>query len=260
MNGQTLKLVLGCFLILLLSVNGASACPNDNCNRAEAVGDVTNLSFDTSDCRFDGPGHCMISPNCWYCYTATCTGDVTISLLGSTFDTMLAVYRSCGCYPAVADLIECNDDAAGTHQSQITFAATEGQRYLIEVGGYGFQKGHGVLNISCEGEAPSTKDDCMNAIAVGEVTDLSFDTTSATFDGPGLCMTSPNIWYCYTATCTGEATVSLLGSSYDTMLGVYSGCDCYPVTSDLIGCNDDAAGTYQSELTFAVTAGAALPD
>ena len=255
MNGQILRLVWACILISLLSVHGASGCPNDNCNRAQAVGDVTNLSFNTSSARFDGPGHCMISPNCWYCYTATCTGEVTVSLLGSSYDTMLAVYRSCGCYPAAADLIECNDDAAGSHQSQITFSATDGEQYLIEVGGYGFQKGRGILNISCEPETPPTKDDCMNAIAVGDVTDLQFDTTNATFDGPGLCLTSPNIWYCYTASCTGEATVSLLGSSYDTMLGVYNGCECYPGTSDLIGCNDDAAGTYQSELTFAVTSG-----
>jgi hypothetical protein len=243
-------------MILLLGVNGASACPNDNCNRAEAVGDVTNLAFDTRSARFDGPGHCMVSPNCWYCYTATCTGDVTVSLLGSSYDTMLAVYRNCGCYPATADLIECNDDAAGSYQSQVTFTATQGEQFLIEVGGYGFQSGLGILNISCEGETPPAKDDCMSAIPVDDVTDLPFDTTNATFDGPGHCMTSPNIWYCYTATCTGEATVSLLGSSFDTMLGVYSGCGCYPAVSDVIGCNDDAAGTYQSQLTFAVTLGA----
>jgi len=255
MNGQKIKFVLVCLLVSLLGVNGALAS-NDNCSQARAVGDVTNLRFVTRSARFDGPGHCMVSPNYWYCYTATCTGEVTVSLLGSSFDTMLAVYRGCRCYPAVSDLVECNDDAAGSHQSQITFTATEGEQYLIEVGGYGFQTGVGIINISCEPETPPTKDDCMNAVPVGDVTDLPFDTTNAAFDGPGHCMTSPNIWYCYTATCTGEATVSLLGSNYDTMLGVYNGCECYPTTSDVIGCNDDAAGTYQSQLTFAVTSGA----
>ena len=255
MNGQKLRFMLAGVLTGLLGVSGVFGCPNDNCNRAEAVGNVTNLTFDTRSARFDGPGHCMVSPNCWYCYTATCTGEVTVSLLGSSFDTMLAVYNGCDCYPALADLIECNDDAAASHQSQITFTATQGESYLIEVGGYGFQTGQGILNISCEGASPPTKDDCAQAIAVGEVTDLTFDTTNATFDGPGLCLVSPNIWYCYTASCTGEATVSLLGSSYDTMLAVYNGCDCYPTDSDLIGCNDDAAGTYQSELTFDVTSG-----
>jgi hypothetical protein len=256
MSGQKLQFMLACVLISLLGVNGAFGVTNDNCNRAEAVGDVTNLRFDTSMARFDGPGHCMVSRNIWYCYTAACTGEVTVSLLGSSYDTMLAVYRGCGCYPAAGNLVECNDDAAGSHQSEVTFNATRGEQYLIEVGGYGFQAGQGILNISCEAEAPTTKDDCMHAIPVGDVTDLAFDTRNATFDGPGLCMTSPNIWYCYTASCTGDATVSLLGSSYDTMLAVYNGCDCYPASQDLMGCNDDAAGSYQSQLTFAVAEGA----
>ena len=256
MNGQRLSLMLACVILSLPGVERAWGCPNDNCNRAEPVGDVTNLRFDTRNARFDGPGICMVSPNCWYCYTASCSGEVTVSLRGSSYDTMLAVYRGCGCYPVRNNLIECNDDMPGSHQSEVTFTASGGEQYLIEVGGYGFQTGLGVVNITCEGEVPpSTKDDCTNATPVGDVTELPFDTRNATFDGPGLCMTSPNIWYCYTASCTGEATVSLLGSSYDTMLAVYSGCACYPASRDLIGCNDDAASTYQSRLTFAVTAG-----
>ena len=38
-------------------------------------------------------------------------------------------------------------------------------------------------------------DHCVNAIPIGNVTNLAFDTTSATFDGPGHCKTAPNIWY-----------------------------------------------------------------
>jgi len=154
-------------------------------------------------------------------------------------------------------LIACNDDFGDTYQSQVTFAATMGQQYLIEVGGYGSQAGSGLLTISCEGEVepPTYKDTCMNARPIGDVTDLHFDTTSATFDGPGLCMTSPNIWFCYTAECTGDVTVSLLGSSYDTKLAIYDGCECYPTAYDLIECNDDAGGSYQSEITFAADAG-----
>ena len=87
---------------------------------------------------------------------------------------------------------------------------------------------------------PSSKDNCENAQSVGDVKDQPFETTGATFDGPGLCMISPNIWYCYTVSCTGDVTVSLAGSSFDTMLAVYEGCECYPALDDLVGCNDDA--------------------
>jgi hypothetical protein len=245
--------------LLNISCGGIQPPPSshDDCENAQPVGDVTNLGFDTTEATFDGPGLCMDSPNIWLCYTATCTGDVTVSLAGSSYDTMLAVYNGCECYPASNDMIGCNDDAGNTYQSEITFAATAGNQYLIEVGGYANEAGEGLLNISCEGvqPPPTSMDDCVNAQPIDDVKDLAFDTTDATFDGPGFCMVSPNIWYCYTATCTGDVTVSLFGSSYDTMLAVYDGCECYPVLDDLIGCNDDAGNTYQSELTFTATAG-----
>jgi len=242
----------------LMTIVPASAPPSDNddCVGAQAIGDVKNLVFDTTDATFDGPGRCMTSPNIWYCYTASCTGDVTVSLLGSDYDTMLAVYSGCGCNPTSSRTIACNDDFPPGRQSQITFEAISGNKYLIEIGGYGSDTGEGLLSIDCEPSGPpSSKDDCENAQAIGEVKDLAFDTTGRTFDGPGLCMTSPNIWYVYTASCTGDATVSLLGSSYDTMLAVYEGDDCNLTANDMIACNDDAGGSYQSEITFAAVAG-----
>ncbi|MHC4166991.1 MAG: GEVED domain-containing protein [Planctomycetota bacterium] len=231
--------------------------PKDDCANAIAIGDVTDLPFDTTNATFDGPGRCMVSPNIWYCYTASCTGDVTVSLMGSSFDTMLAVYDRCNCPPAIHDLIECNDDTNGSFQSEITFAAIAGEQYLIEVGGFGSDKGPGVLNVKCQGDPgpPPSKDNCANARPVGDVVNLPFDTTNATFDGPGLCMRSPNTWFCYTATCNGEATVSLLGSAFDTMLAAYKGCDCNLTSQDLIACNDDFGSVLQSKISFDVVAG-----
>lgn len=231
--------------------------PKDDCVNAISIGDVADLPFNTTEATFDGPGLCMTSPNIWHFYTASCTGDVTVSLAGSSYDTMLAVYNGARCYPASGDLIECNDDANMGYQSEITFAAVADNQYLIEIGGYGTETGQGVLNISCEGEPapPASKDDCINARLVGDVTNVPFDTRNTTFDGPGLCLTSPNIWYRYVASCTGEVTVSLLGSGYDTMLAAYNGANCYPAQVDLIECNDDFDATFQSQVAFAAIAG-----
>jgi len=231
---------------------------NDDCQNAKPIGDVTNMPFDTTIASQDGPSHCMYSSNLWFCYTATCTGEATVSLAGSSYDTMLAVYDGCKCYPTLSDMIECNDDAGNSRQSEIVFDAIAGNQYLIEVGGYGREAGQGLLTVSCEGvqPPPSSKDDCQNAKPVGDVKDLAFSTANATFDGQGLCMTSPNIWYCYTASCTGDVTVSLAGSSYDTMLAVYDGCGCHPTfAANMIECNDDAGNSYQSAVTFAATVG-----
>jgi hypothetical protein len=229
---------------------------NDYCYNAELIGNVTNKPFNTQWATFDGPGHCMTSSNIWYCYTAPSSGDVTVSLCGSMYDTMLAIYDGCGCYPSIGDMIECNDDNCEppSHASEITFTAVAGNQYLIEVGGYESDSGRGVITISGTGQPSSSPDNCTDASPIGNVTNMPFDTTSATFDGPGLCMTSPNIWYCYTATCTDDVTVSLCGSSFDTVLAVYDGCGCYPTQSRLLGCNDDSCG-QQSEITFSAVAG-----
>jgi hypothetical protein len=254
----------------VLSISAGSSPPppsgnNDNCANAQAVSEVENLAFDTTNATFDGPSLCMHSPNLWYCYTASCTGDVTVSLLGSSYDTVLAIYNGCECYPTASDVIACNDDFGSGTASQATFPAVAGHQYLIEVGGYDGTtppaKGPGKLTISCAGEPPPpppppvSPDLCANATAIGNVTDLPFDTSNATADGPGLCMNSANIWYCYTAACTGNVTVTLSEANYDTMLAAYEGCECYPTSSMLLQCNDDFGSGTNSQVTFAATAG-----
>ena len=44
--------------------------------------------------------------------------------------------------------------------------------------------------------APPANNSYQNAQAVSDVTSLAFDTTEATFDGPGECISNPsrNIW------------------------------------------------------------------
>jgi hypothetical protein len=247
--------------VLTISSEGVQPPPpsndNDECDDAIPISEVTNLPFDTTNASLDGPHGCMYSPNIWYCYTASCTGEVIVTTAGSSFDTMLAVYDGCLCTSAWQKIIECNNDYNLAGWSKIFFDAIAGHQYLIEVGGYGLETGQGLLSISCEGVTPppASKDNCENAKAISDVENQAFDTTDATFDGPGLCMTGPNIWYCYTATCTGNVTVSLAGSSFDTMLAVYDGCNCYPTSDDLIQCNDDAGNSYQSEVTFAAIEG-----
>ncbi|MBN2594100.1 MAG: hypothetical protein JXA81_11375, partial [Sedimentisphaerales bacterium] len=81
----------------------------------------------------------------------------------SSYDTMLAVYDGCECYPTQSDLISCNDDSGNTYQSEITFAATAGSRYLIEIGGYASETGEGLLTISCQGIVIQNKTDLGDA-------------------------------------------------------------------------------------------------
>ncbi len=249
-----MKLIIAVIILaILLGIPqvGISAPPaNDDLQNAQSIGDVTNLSFNTKESTNDGPQACMIGPNIWYCYTASCTGTATISLCGSSFDTKLAVYYGCGSTPSLDNMIQCNDDFCGRH-SQVVIPVTAGNKYLIEVGGFNiYDYGPGVLNITCDDDPDYTppNDDWFDADSIGDVSNLEFDTTHATIDGPDENM-GPNIWFCYTATQTCSVTVSLCGSSYDTKLSIYEGCGNFPNWENSIDYNDDFCDR-QSQITF----------
>jgi len=263
MRSRKITMAMACILGILLFAGGiveAATPQNNNCYYATPIEEVVGLPFDTTDATFDGSGICVQGPNIWYHYIATITGEVTIDTCGSQYDTKLAVYSGSSCYPSSGRLLACNDDKNEGdchYQSSVTINVTAGNSYLIEIGGYGSHKGQGVLNFTYDGGGSQLlNDNCYNAEETGEVASLSFDTTNATFDGPGLCVRGPNIWYVYTPSCTGEATISTCGSSFDTVLAVYSSTTCPPQQSKLIACNDDSDSCgQQAELKVNVQAG-----
>lgn len=88
--------------------------------------------------------------------------------------------------------------------------------------------------------------------------DHNFDTTEYHADGPvGPCGgNGPDIWFAYTASCTGTAFVNTCNiTNYDTVIDVYRGVGWPP--PDYIDCNDDGPSPCapQSALSFAVVAG-----
>ena len=123
--------------------------PNDNCPAAIPVGDVTGLPFDTANATLDGPNHCQMTKNIWYCYTAPCTGWAQIDTCGSSFDTKLAVYHDCYCNPSLPMMMCCDDNGCGL-QSVCYVPVHTNHGFLIEIGGApGSLGGTGVLNIQC---------------------------------------------------------------------------------------------------------------
>ncbi len=82
----------------------------------------------------------------WWSWTAPVTGDVTISTLGSNFDTLLAVYT--GTAINALTLVQQNDDLPPTSQSAVAFTATQNVTYLIAVDGYDGASGAVTLNLT----------------------------------------------------------------------------------------------------------------
>lgn len=80
----------------------------------------------------------------WYRFVPKITGEYTVSLMGSGFDTSLAVYEGCE-----GTELGCNDDYAMTTQSQIDYLMLNaGQDYRIRIAGYEGARGEYRLQIT----------------------------------------------------------------------------------------------------------------
>ncbi|MFT5732703.1 MAG: hypothetical protein ACJA2W_000885 [Planctomycetota bacterium] len=141
----------------------ADMLPNDDCSGAIAVGvgstsysnvGATDSLVDMS-CVFNGE-----TSDVWFSYTASGDCDVSIDLSGSEYDTGMAVYSG-DCMTLVE--VACDDDGGTGLDSFVSFAATAGTTYLVQVGGFNGSNGLGVMNITegngfiiCLGEVNST--------------------------------------------------------------------------------------------------------
>jgi hypothetical protein len=182
-------------------------------------------------------------------------------------DTVLSLHS--GCPGTAANQIACNDDAIGgvcagmdsgtLRDSAVTAGVTAGQHLLVRVAGYNGSSGVFSLHVSY---LPPANDSCAGATPVSNGVTV-FGTMGATTDGPSE-PTSPcntfnysqigsDVWFRYTATCTGTASVALCGSSFDTKMAVYGGT-CPTLGGAYLACNDDYCG-LQSTVTFATASG-----
>ena len=113
---------------------------NDNFSNATVVngsiGSTNGSSFngtkEASEPNHAGnPGGSSI----WYRWTAGISGPVTFNCLGSTFDTVMAVYT--GSSLASLTQVAANDDATpSVVQSQVIFTASAGTVYRVAIDGY----------------------------------------------------------------------------------------------------------------------------
>ena len=126
-------------------------CPNDGFEAcitlAGSFGSRAAHNFDATkqpgepDHAGDPGGHSL-----WFCWTAPTNTPVPFDTIGSTFDTLLAVYT--GNTVSNLSLVASNDDIIpGQYvQSTLTFTPVQGTTYHIAVDGYGGASGIIALN------------------------------------------------------------------------------------------------------------------
>lgn len=152
------------------------ALANNVCTSPTAVGNGV-FTFSTVGATTDGPdepGQCVIQnytqvdSDVWYCYSATSTEQVVISLCGSQYDTKMVVYQGCDCPTAGSQRLACSDDDCGTGtDSRTIINAIDGVQYMIRIGGFeGETSDGGVMTIFPMSD-PARGTNACNATAGG---------------------------------------------------------------------------------------------
>ena len=246
---------------------------NDSCANAivmvEGSTHFTNQGANTDgDVPYNAPCTALQHhSDIWYEYTPTCPGAVTFDVCDSNFEANLIIYEDDGtCPPSYDQIVDCTDrgENCASDGSQLTVSLQAGTTYLVRIGG-GYwvgDTGEGVLSISID--AGPENDDYQDRLPISDGS-TDYTTLCAETDGPVHpdCsfdgVTGNDIWYTYTANCTGQLTVSTCDTvNYDSDLVIYSDTGgSIPTDADMLACNDDFPGCagYSSQLEVAVTGG-----
>ncbi|MCP3905929.1 MAG: hypothetical protein GY715_20075 [Planctomycetes bacterium] len=231
----------------------------------EVVMDVSAATPDLIPACGFNVGHTV-----WFKYTAIADGLISFTSCteDTSYDTVIQGWLGGGdCeFPQRIDTwceddspeCGCANECSAFRASTITIAATTGTTYLFQVGSYDNNSELCDLCLGVTlvvGAAPPENDDCCAATPITEGS-YPFDITTASSDGPVSCDdTGPSfvndIWYLYTASCSGEARASLCAADFEARLAVYADDAC---PGSLLACNFNTCG-FRQEVTFAASAG-----
>jgi hypothetical protein len=227
-----------CFLVLFMAVGvaalpasaRAAIPPNDDFANATDLGNGVTASasgsnlWATAEAREPVHVSGRAIASVWYRWTAPQSGVVSVRTCGSTFDTMLAVFRG----PAFGALgrVAANDDRCGD-QSALRYFAIAGTTYHIAIGG--FKAAQGSIELKLRHLVPPLNDDFADALDLGNKLTASASGTNgdATVeprepDHDGR-KTIASVWYRWTAPASRKIEIETCDSDFDTMIAVYVG-------------------------------------
>lgn len=236
---------------------------NDFANPRILSGITTETQGDTSgaDKEANEPEHAdnVGGRSVWFQWAAPTNGTLRLSTAGSGFDTLLAVYRG-NSVEALIELAENDDNGVAGRTSLIQMPASTGDIFRIALDGYNGDAGPYSLQLQLEGTvAQPLNDDFVNATPLVGLPAVAQGSNLGATDEPEEPEHVDNaggrsVWWTWTATTNGYVTVDLVGSEFDTLLGIYTGTIVTNLT--LIAANDDAShDTRTSRVTVPVDAG-----
>jgi hypothetical protein len=195
----------------------------------------------------------------WFKWTALATADTTFRTQGSSFDTVMAVYRQDGVGFGGLTQMDSDDDTTfsdGTNrQSQVHFTAAAGQEYLIVVDSYGAATGDVKLSWNANDDFHAAQ--VITGPAVGSVGIVGTNTEGATAEIQERAHAGDpaqhSVWFSWTAPRSGTATFQSTLDNFDTQLAVYTGTNVAAL--NLVAENNNTANGRQALVTFKAVAG-----
>jgi hypothetical protein len=261
-------------LVLTVASLGARSAPagaaplNDSFANAVAISSGTGSAIGDSTGSTAEPGEPKHAVNdaatdssVWFNWTSPINGNVIFRTKGSNYDTILAAYLGTN-LPTLSQQAS-NDDTpfndGSNRQSQIRFRAVAGSVYRIAVEGFtstgDFIPKQGRIQLSWTIEddfgvepnlfGPATPFSSTTVVTFGATKD-PFEPAHAGNVG------GHSVWFNWTAPATGPATFVTSGSSFDTLLAVYTGNSVSTLTP--VKSNNDRSSTNKDSLvTFQAT-------
>lgn len=212
----------------------------------EVTGDTTSSTLEAGEPQ---PSCSQTETSVWYRLDQTETVRIDATTVGSSFDTVLAVYRG----TSLADLREvaCNDDATGA-AAEVAFKTLAGQSYFIQLSGFGDAAGPFSLALSATRTV-------LDNDSFAKAADLGGSSFALAGDGAGKTLEAgepptgcgyqiiASSWYRFTAT---ERTAIFAGTREHTITVAYRGASLADLTA--VSCNHD---TLDGTVRVAVAAG-----
>ncbi len=201
----------------------------------------------------------------WFRVSPGRSGEITVATCGSAINSVVSVHTGCPGTPE--NQVACNDDACGV-QSEVTFQGFRGTTYYVRVAGYFGSQGAIVAEFTMP---EPLNNDCPDATVLTPDVPLYGYLGGSTTDGEGCAdgLGASDIWFAFTAPCSGTLTVDTCGShdrgglvdqGVDTVLSIHTGCP--GDLGNMLGCNDntavcdnDAGVNGDSRLVLLMTAG-----
>lgn len=235
--------------VVLLATPAMAQQAADNCTAAPILAVNTTVNSSTLGSTSEILQTCGAADSfdVWYRFIAAAAGVHTITVSGFNIDPTVAVFSTCSGSP-----LACNDDISFPDDLDARVAINLAQNQTVRIRIAANFQDEGNFSIRVDGPAGTTlPNDACDAAGVATLSlgvtvmgsnvgaNTSVALLPASCGGFAGSDGGADVFYTFMPTSTGDFSVDTCGSSFDTVLGVFSGC---PSTqSNLLACNDDAS-------------------